>query len=412
MPGRGHRRGRVRHHADVLVVGGSVAGLRTAEGLRRLSYPGAVTILEAGDDLPYDRTALSKKILSPDGEAASISLRSRGDFDRLGIYVRMDSRAESLDLARHVVQVADGTEFEYSVLVIATGSRAVELPFISRTTAHYLRTLADARRLRKAMDSTRRAVVVGAGFIGSEVAAAISARGTQVTLVEPGGFPLCRVLGEVIGERLAQLHESRGVRFVPHRSVTGVHANPSGLLPYNVALDDGSYMHSDLVVAGVGACPNTEWLDGSGVEVASGVVCDEFCRTGTPEVFAAGDVARWPNSLFGETMRVDHWTNAIEQAVVVAWNIANPDRPRGYAPVPYVWSDQHGLRLQIVGWPRPDDEVRIVEDDPANAVLVALYARRDRLSGAFTLNAPNRAVALRRLIATRGTFSQALGVEA
>jgi NADPH-dependent 2,4-dienoyl-CoA reductase/sulfur reductase-like enzyme len=397
---------------DVLVVGGSVAGLRTAEALRRLSYTGTVTILEAGDELPYDRTALSKKVLSPDGDAASIRLRSQGDLDRLGIDFRLRSSAESLDVSRQAVRLADGTAIEYSVLVVATGSTAVELPGVSRSAAHYLRTLADARGLRHGMESARRAVVVGAGFIGSEVAAAISTRGAEVTVIEPASFPLGRVLGEVVGARLAELHESRGVRIVPGRAVTAVHQIESVVTPYQVVLDDGTSFDSDLVIVGIGARANAQWLDGSGVEVADGVVCDEFCRAGAAGVFAVGDVARWPNLLFDETMRVEHWTNAMEQAVVVAWNIVNPESPRAYAPVPYVWSDQHGLRLQIVGRPRPGDEVSIIEDDPANAVLVAVYARQGRLSGGFALNAPARAIALRRSLAARASLKHALDIHA
>ena len=399
----------------VLVVGGSVAGLRTAEALRRLSYPGPVMILEASDDLPYDRTMLSKKVLSAGGAAVSARLRSQEDLDRLGIEFRRRSRARMLDTARRTVYLADGSAIPYSALIIATGSVTRQLPDVPRTAVHYLRSLAEARRLRQAMESARRAVVVGAGFIGCEVAAAISARGADVTMVEPAGFPLGRVLGDVIGARLADMHGSRGIRLVLGRAVTAV--GESGTAPATVrttatvVLDDGTSLDSDLVVVGIGALANTEWLDGSGVEVADGVLCDEFCRVaGASDVFAVGDVARWPNSLFAESMRVEHWTNAIEQAVVVARNIVSPDAPRAYAPVPYVWSDQHGIRLQIVGRPQPDDEVRIVEDDPANAVLVALYIRHGGLSGAFTLNAPGRAVALRKSLAARAPLEQALQV--
>lgn len=398
--------------ADVLVVGGSVAGIRTAEALRRFSYSGTVTILEASADLPYDRTALSKKFLSPDPGAASISMRSQQDLDRLGIDLRLRSPAESLDPTRHAVHLADGTAVEYSVLVIATGSTAVEMPGVPRSRVHYLRSLADAGKLRSAMASARRAVIVGAGFIGSEVAAAVTSRGAEATVVEPAGFPLSRILGEVIGERLAHLHQSRGVHLVPGRAVIAVRETGSGLAPYSVVLDDGTSLDTELVIAGIGARPNVSWLDGSGLDVTDGVVCDEFCRAAVPSVFAVGDVARWPNSLFDETMRVEHWTNAMEQAVVVAWNIANPDRLRGYAPVPYVWSDQHRLRLQIVGRPQPEHELCIAEDDPVNEVLVALYARQGRLTGAFALNAPARAVALRRSIAARASLDEAMDFSA
>jgi NADPH-dependent 2,4-dienoyl-CoA reductase/sulfur reductase-like enzyme len=396
-------------HTGVLVVGGSVAGLRTAEALRRHSYPGAVTILEAGKHPPYDRTALSKKVLGPGGHTASVSLRSPEDLGQLGIDLRLRSRAESVDTGRRTVRLAGGGEIGYSALVIATGAGARVLP-AAPPSVHYLRTLGDAYRLREAMTRVRNAVVVGAGFIGSEVAVALSGQGCAVTVVEPAGYPLGRVLGEVVGARLAGLHEARGVRLVPGRAVTAVHEDGTGPDRYRVLLDDGAVLRTELVVVGIGARPNVAWLDGSGVEVTDGVLCDEFCRASAPAVHAVGDVARWPNSLFGESMRVEHWTNAMEQAAVVAWNIVNPDRPRSYTPVPYVWSDQYGLRLQIVGRPRPDDEVRIVEDDPSRPVLVALYARQGRLAGAFTLNAPSRVLALRRALMAAVSLDEALEI--
>jgi NADPH-dependent 2,4-dienoyl-CoA reductase/sulfur reductase-like enzyme len=307
-----------------------------------------------------------------------------------------------------MLRLADGTAVEFGSLVLATGARARELPGLPRPAVHYLRTLDDAHRLRGGIESVRSAVVVGAGFIGSEVAAAIAGRGAAVTVVEPAGYPLGRVLGEVVGERLATLHTSRGVKLRPDRAVTGVRADSSGPARYTVTLDDGTELAADLVVAGIGALPNTGWLAGSGIAVDDGVVCDQFCQTSVPGVFAVGDVARWPNDLFGESMRIEHWTNAIEQAATVAWNITHPDRPRGYAPVPYVWSDQYGLRLQIVGRPRADDDVRLVEDDIAAPVLVALYAREGRMTGAFTLNATSRLLTLRRALAARAPLAQVL----
>jgi NADPH-dependent 2,4-dienoyl-CoA reductase/sulfur reductase-like enzyme len=394
--------------AGLVIVGGSVGGLRTAEALRRNAYAGPITLLEAGSELPYDRTVLSKKLLGVDGATAPVHLRTREDLDKARIEVRLRSRVESLDTRRRVLHLADGTVVEFSRLVVATGARARELPGLPRPAVHYLRTLDDAHRLRGGIDSVRSAVVVGAGFIGSEVAAAIAERGAAVTVVEPAGYPLGRVLGEVVGERLAALHTSRGVRLRPGRAVTGVRADRSGPVPYTVTLDDGSELPADLVVAGIGALPNTGWLAGSGIAVDDGVVCDQFCQSSVPGVFAVGDVARWPNELFGESMRIEHWTNAIEQAATVAWNITHPDRPRGYSPVPYVWSDQYGLRLQIVGRPRADDDVRLVEDDTAAPVLVALYAREGRMTGAFTLNATSRLLTLRRALAARAPLAQVL----
>ncbi|GAA0835217.1 NAD(P)/FAD-dependent oxidoreductase [Streptosporangium amethystogenes subsp. fukuiense] len=386
--------------SDVLIIGGSIAGVRTAEGLRRLSFEGGITILEAGPDLPYDRPALSKQILTGGGSAESVMLRSQADLDKARIELRRGCRGVGLDVGARTVRLADGTAIEYSDLVIATGSVPRRLPAApARPGVHYLRTLQDALDLRDVVDAPARVVVVGAGFIGSEVAAAAAVRSASVTVVEPYAFPLSRVLGDLVGKRLARLHESRGVQLVLGRSVSDVGDDGAG--GRRVVLDDGTTLDCDVVVVGIGATPDTDWLAESGLDVADGVVCDEFCRASAPHVFAAGDVARWPNPLYDEPMRIEHWTNAVEQAGVVAWNIARPDSPRAYSPVPYVWSDQYGSRLQIVGRPRAEDEVRIVLDGPAGDSLVALYVRDGGLAGAFALNAPSQLLALRRALAAR-----------
>lgn len=386
--------------SDVLIVGGSIAGVRTAEGLRRLKFGGGITILEAGPDLPYDRPALSKQILTTGAGGESVTLRAQADLDKAGIVLRRGSRAVGLDPEARTVRLADGTLIGYTDLVIATGAAPRTLPDCpARPGVHYLRTLGDALRLREAFVAPARVVVVGGGFIGSEVAAAAAGRSAGVTVIEPFAFPLSRVLGDQIGKRLARLHESAGVQLLLGRSVRDIVEDGTG--GQRVVLDDGTTVDGDVVVVGIGAAPETGWLAGSGLTLADGVVCDEYCRASAPHVFAAGDVARWPNQLFAETMRVEHWTNAVEQAGVVAWNIACPDSPRPYAPVPYVWSDQYGSRLQIVGRPRADDDVRIVMDDPAGGGLLALYIRDHGLAGAFGLNAPAQVLALRRALAAR-----------
>ncbi|MFC5824631.1 NAD(P)/FAD-dependent oxidoreductase [Nonomuraea insulae] len=392
-------------HSDVLIVGGSIAGVRTAEGLRRLSFEGGITILEAGQDLPYDRPALSKQVLTAGASAESVMLRSPADLDKARIDLRRGSVGVGLDADARTVRLADGTVITYSDLVIATGAAPRELPSVpARPGVHYLRTVQDAVRLRDAVGAPVRVVVVGAGFIGSEVAAGAAARSASVTVIEPFAFPLSRVLGDLVGKRLAQLHESKGVQLVLGRSVSGI--EDVGATGKRVVLDDGTALSCDVVVIGIGAIPNTNWLAGSGLYVADGIVCDEYCRASVPNVFAVGDVARWPNPLFAESMRIEHWTNAVEQAGIVAWNLTHPDSPRAYAPVPYVWSDQYGNRLQIVGRPRAEDEVRIVLDDPADDSMVALYLRDQRVVGAFGQNAPSQLLALRRSLAARASLEE------
>ncbi|MFG1926403.1 NAD(P)/FAD-dependent oxidoreductase [Cryptosporangium sp. NPDC048952] len=393
-------------NTDVLVVGGAMAGIRTAEGLRRMKFAGRVVVLEAGTDLLYDRPALSKQILTDGAEAAAVMLRTADELAAANVELVRGHRAVSADVDARTVTLDDGTTWSYRDLVVATGSTPRRLPGAEdRPGVHYLRTLDDALALRSAVRAAQRVVVVGAGFIGSEVAAAAAAAATSVTVVEPFAQPLGRVLGDVVGERLARLHRSRGVDLRLGRTVTRVQPD------LTVLLDDGSELQADVVVVGIGATPNTEWLDGSGLDVRDGVVCDEFCRASAEHVYAVGDVARWPNSLFDESMRIEHWTNAVEQAGVLAWNLTHPLAPRAYAPVPYVWSDQYGSRLQIVGRPRVDDEVRIVTDDSETGSLVALYVRDGRLSGAFGLDAPQAVMAMRRALAARTPLEDLLELQ-
>lgn len=393
--------------SDVLIVGGSIAGVRTAEGLRRLSFEGGITILEAGPHLPYDRPALSKQILANGSDTGSVMLRTPEKLAENRIDLRRDVRAEALDPDARTVRLADGSVIEYGDLVIATGAAPRMLPAAPPGPGvHYLRTLRDALDLRAALARAGRVVIVGAGFIGLEVAAAAAGKVEEVTVVDPFAFPLGRVLGDVAGKRLARLHEDRGVGLVLGRSVSTVESDGAG--GRRVLLDDGTQLDCDMVVVGVGAVPATGWLEGSGLVLADGVVCDEFCRASARNVFAAGDVARWPNALFGEPMRVEHWTNAVEQAAAVAWNIARPDAPRAYTPVPYVWSDQYGSRLQIVGRPQAGDEVRIVRDDPVDDSWVALYVRDGSLAGALGLNAPAQLLALRRMFAAGAPLEEAV----
>ncbi|MCX4817980.1 FAD-dependent oxidoreductase [Streptomyces sp. NBC_01239] len=382
-------------NTGVLVVGGSVAGLRTAESLRRFGYDGAVTVLESGGDLPYDRTALSKRVLSGEGGPDTVMLRGPEGLDKLGVDFRLRTAARGLDSDGHQVWTTDGERIGYATLVVASGASPRLLPVGDQEAVHYLRTLSDALSLRGAVHSVTRVVVVGAGFIGSEVASVFAGTAASVTVVEPFPFPLARVLGDTVGARLARLHESRGVRLVLGRSVTDVRASGP---ERSVVLDDGSELAADLVIAGIGAVPNTDWLKGSGVEVDDGVLCDEFCRASAPDVFAVGDVARWFHPLLGEAVRVEHWTNAMEQASVVASNIARPENPRGFSAIPYVWSDQYGSRLQIIGRPRADDTLRTVLDEPADGAFGALYVRDGQVAGGYFENAPVHAMRLRRAI--------------
>ncbi|MBL7493522.1 FAD-dependent oxidoreductase [Frankia sp. AgB1.9] len=389
----------------IVIVGGSVAGLRTAEALRRHSFGGAITIVEAGRELPHDRPALSKQLLATDAPPESVLLRTAAQIAARDIDLRRGTAATGLDPAGRTVQLAGGERLAFDQAVIATGVAPRRLPVPAPTGGvHYLRDLPDALALRAAIGDARQVAVIGGGFIGLEVASVLAGRVEGVTVIEAMPSPLAHLLGETVARRVVDLHRAQGVQFALGRTVTRILGTdrPSGVVL------DGSIIPADLVVVGVGAVPNTGWLAGSGLAVDGGVVCDEHLRTSAAGVHAVGDVARWPNARYGQTMRIEHWTNAIEQAGVVGWNLLNPRAPRAYTPVPYVWSDQYDTRLQIIGRPGPADTLMILEDDPGARRFVAAYLRADAVVGGFAMNAPSQALALRRAITAGLSPTEAL----
>jgi NADPH-dependent 2,4-dienoyl-CoA reductase/sulfur reductase-like enzyme len=246
-----------------------------------------------------------------------------------------------------------------------------------------LRTLSDCLALREELDGGPRVAVVGAGFIGAEVAATARRRGLEVDLVEGFPTPLGNSLGPLAGAWCGQLHLDHGVRL--HCGVTVTGFSGRGRVEA-IRLSDGGVLPADVVVIGAGVVPETGWLDGSGLRLDNGVVCDEYCRA-APGVVAAGDVARWYNPFFGEPMRVEHWTNAVEQGEAAARNLVVPEPDLvPYAPVPYFWSDQYDVKIQFCGRVRPDDELRVVHGSATDRDFVAVFARDGRLTGALAFN--------------------------
>jgi len=398
----------VRKLERIAVVGASLAGLRAAESLRRLGYGGALVLVGAEKHLPYDRPPLSKELLQGRWEVDRIGLR-RQPYEELELDLRLGVRATALDLAARELVLGDGVREPFDALVLATGASPrrlrgqPDLPGV-----HLLRTLDDALALRAALEARPRVLVVGAGFIGAEVAASCRARGLQVTLVEPLPVPLARGLGEAMGRVCAELHRDQGVDL---RCGVGVSGFQGHQRIERVTLSDGSSVEADLVVVGIGAAPETGWLEGSGLRLDDGVVCDGFCAA-APGVFAAGDVARWHNPLFGEEMRVEHWSNAAEQGSYVAERLAGTDLgAQPFAPVPFFWSDQYGVKIQFAGRMRPDDEVRLVAGSLAERKFTALYGRAGRLSGVLAWSRPRDLAKYRRLIAAATPFESVLAAE-
>ncbi|NKQ54203.1 oxidoreductase [Amycolatopsis sp. K13G38] len=390
----------------LVVVGASLAGLRAVEGARKAGFAGRVTLVGGEPHLPYDRPPLSKAFLdAPEPQVPTYRGEDvlRGE---LAVGLELGVPAAGLDLAERAVLVGD-REIGYDALVLATGAQARTLPVgAGLSGVHTVRTLDDARAVRAALDAGARTVVVGAGFIGSEIASGARKRGLPVTLVEAAPTPLVRAVGKRMGAACADLHRLNGTDLRCGVGVVDIEGRAGRA--ERVVLSDGSTVDADLVVVGVGADPATGWLAGSGLTVDNGIVCDATLATGAPGVYAAGDVARWHNALFDRPMRLEHWTSAADQGALAARNALDPGNAEPYETVPYFWSDWYGSRIQFVGVPQADEVVVVDGDVTAGRRWVALYREADRLVGALTLNGQRVVMKYRGLIARRASWAQAM----
>ncbi len=393
--------------ASLVVVGASLGGVRTAQALRRESYPGRIVLVGAEPHLPYDRPPLSKQYLAGRWTAERVSLLSAADAVDADIELRLGVAAEHLDLDRRQVVLADGERIGYDVVVLATGSCARPSPWAAPSGIHTLRTIDDSTALAADLAVDGPVVVIGAGFIGSEVTATARALGREVTIVDPLEAPLGRALGAQVGSLLADLHRRHGVATCFGTGVQSVVGRSGDL---TVLLSDGKRLAAATVVVGIGACPNDAWLASSGLRIDDGVVCDEFCRAvGAQEVFAVGDVARWLHLGYGERCRVEHWTNAVDQAGHVARTIARPDHQRAYRPTEYVWTDQFDWRIQVVGRPARASGHHLVGTLGADSARAAvLYAEAGRFCAATVVNWPKALVGCRRLLADGTSIDDAV----
>lgn len=377
----------------VVVVGASAAGLTTAEALRRGGFAGSITLIGAEPHVPYDRPPLSKQVLSGAWSSERVTLRSAKALTDLGADLRLGQRAVSLDRSTREVALASGERVAYDALVIATGVAPRRLD-LGREPAgiHVMRTLEDALGLQVEMASARRMVVVGAGFMGCEVTAVARQAELEVTLVDPLPVPLFHQLGPEVGGHVAALHRSHGVDL---RTGTGVSAWLGHDRVTGVRLSTGEEVSADLVVTAIGSTPAVDWLDGSGLTLDNGIVCDSRCLA-ADGIWAAGDVARWFHEGLGSHLRVEHRLNATEQAIAVANNILGADRP--FTPVPFFWTDQYDARIQGVGTFPAGAEVYVADGDPAEGRFLAHYVADDRVVGVLGWNMPRELRAARELV--------------
>ena len=384
----------------IVIVGGGLAAARTAEQLRRAEYTGALTIVSDEVHLPYDRPPLSKEVLR--SEVDDTALKPREWYDEKDITLRLGSAATGIDTAAQTVALADGSVLGYDELVIATGLVPRRIPsFPDLEGIRVLRSFDESMALRTHASAAKHAVVIGAGFIGCEVAASMRGLGVDVVLVEPQPQPLASVLGEQIGELVARLHRAEGVDVRLGLGVAEVRGE--GHVD-TVVLTDGTELAADLVVVGIGSHPATEWLDGSGIEVDNGVICDEAGRTSAPNVWALGDVASWRDPM-GHQARVEHWSNVADQARVVVPAMLGKDVPSNVV-VPYFWSDQYDVKIQCLGEPHATDIVHLVEDDGRK--FLAYYERDGVLVGVVGGGLPGKVMKVRGKIAASTPISEML----
>jgi NADPH-dependent 2,4-dienoyl-CoA reductase/sulfur reductase-like enzyme len=376
----------------VVIVGGGLASQRCAETLRRRGYEGPVRIVCGEPLAPYDRPPLSKAVLAGSAEDGTTAFRSAAWYEEQAVELLLGAPAERLAPEAHRVVLAGGEELAYGKLLVASGGAPRRLPFLEGYgNVHYLRTLADARRLRAELRPGARLAIVGAGFIGQEVAATAKGLGAEVTMIEALELPLAPVLGAELGRWFADLHRVEGVRLL---TATMLQAAEGEGRVERLLLADGTAVECDAVLVGIGTVPATGWLEGSGLG-ASGVEVDSGGRTGVPDVFAAGDASIPFDHRFGAHARTEHWDAAAWQGAAAARAMLGEEP--GAPPLPSFWSDQYGVRIQCVGHPHHGEAV-LVEGDPAARDFEAVFVRDGRPVAGLTVGRPRAIPALRKRI--------------
>jgi 3-phenylpropionate/trans-cinnamate dioxygenase ferredoxin reductase subunit len=380
--------------ASTVVVGAGVAGVWTAEQLRRAGYDGSVVLVGGEAHLPYDRPPLSKEYLTEPGAAAPL-LAPEEHYKAQDIELELGVPVADLDLDRQRLTFADGRLLSYDDLVLATGSRARSLACVPPAdNVFYLRSLDDATGLRSILQDRPRVVIAGGGFIGLEVAAASRCMGAEVTVVEGADAPLELVVGRHLGECVARLHEAHGVEVVTGETVERVIGDR---LVTRVVTSAGRVLDCDALVVGVGAVPADELALAAGVPVEGGVLVDSCCRAGAPHVWAVGDVARLCHPVLGEAVRVEHWDTARRHAAVAAASITGRQEP--CTRLPWFWSDQYDVNFQYVGYALRWDEL-LVRGAPDDMDFTALYLQGGRVRAALSAGRPRDVRAVERIIAS------------
>jgi 3-phenylpropionate/trans-cinnamate dioxygenase ferredoxin reductase subunit len=402
---------------SVTIVGASLAGLRCAETLRQQGFTGTISMIGAETHAPYDRPPLSKQVLAGTWPSEKVFLADDTKLADLHLDLRLGVRATGLDAATREVTLADGTTVQSDAVVIATGASLRQFPGTEGMPGvHGLRTLNDAIALRDDLASLApgsRVVLIGAGFIGQEVATAAVAMGHDVTILEGLALPLSPIVGEPVAELLLELHRSSGVTLWTGVRVTGIDAPRDGARAGLVAVEGHQPMPADLVVIGIGVVPATGWLEGSGLQIDNGVVTDERLFA-APGIAAIGDVARfrWLGSGHDDLVRIEHWQMAVDHGVHAAKALLlGKSAAPVFDAVPYFWSDQWGKKIQVLGHPSPDDTAEIVIAPDEEGRFLALFHSGSFFTGVLAVSKPRQLMGFRALLARGATIDEAMRVE-
>jgi 3-phenylpropionate/trans-cinnamate dioxygenase ferredoxin reductase subunit len=376
----------------VVIVGAGAAGHHCALELRACGFAGQILLVGPERHGPYDRTLLSKDFLEGEVDSDSLALAHLGEYEAKGIELRLETEVVGLLPRTREVALANGSLVDYDRLVIATGGVPARPRALAGSAGRVLRGLNDAAELREELVRARHLIVIGAGFVGGEVAASALALGLTVTMIEALPTPLARAVGAEVGERIADLHRGRGVELVTGTAVTAIVKgdDDAGVV---VTLSNGRELSGDVALIAAGMRPAVQWLVGSKVDIDGGVVTDELCRTTAPDVFAAGDCASWWHPRMKARVRIEHWDTAAQHGTAAAQSVLGDGQP--FAPVPFFWSTQHGIRLQAVGHVDAWDAVEI-DDSKGKDSFVARYYRDGRLIAGFAAGDPHAIAEARR----------------
>ena len=383
-----------------VIVGASMAGAAGAEALRTEGYDGPIVLIGNEADLPYERPPLSKEYLQGDAERDSFVVHPQSWYDEHHVDLRLSTEVTGLDTAAHEVTLADGSQVTYSKLLLTTGSspRRMSLPGADLDGVHYLRTAEDSDRIRAALASAKRVVVVGGGWIGLETAAAARAADVEVTVLESAKLPLLKVLGEKIAQSFADLHTAHGVDLQCEVEITGFTGSDGTIT--GVDLADGTHLDADAVIVGVGISPNTGLAEAGGLAVDNGITVDASLRSSDPDVFAAGDVANAFHPFLAQQVRVEHWANASYQPGVAAKSMLGQDAE--YDQLPYFFSDQYDLGMEYTGYVEPGefDDV-VIRGSLETNEYIAFWTKDGKVLAGMNVNIWDVTEAISALITSR-----------